>query len=207
MAHWYAAAPDEFVFHPVSRLPWPTSTGVRWKSVAVEDLWPRSLINLRVPDERPERPSFTGDKRSRRDHDTPAEDSEGDAVPPPSTLAAKPPRVWVTPPGTKASAASSRARKQPKVTEPGVQGSECQPPDGPQGPLASKFAGRIRSSTSAAGSAPSDKPSAPALSKFVGRFRNSATGARRCPKRAIGKTLRPSKQLLCRHEGTSRGGP
>ena len=26
MAHWYDAALDEFVFHPVSRLPWPTST-------------------------------------------------------------------------------------------------------------------------------------------------------------------------------------
>ena len=80
--------PHEFVFHPVSRLPWPTSTGVRWKSVAVEDFWPRSLINLCIPDERPERPSFTGDKRSRRDHDTPAEDSEGDAIPPPLTPAA-----------------------------------------------------------------------------------------------------------------------
>ena len=79
MAHWYAATPDEFVFHLVLRLPWPTSTGVRWKSVGVEDFWPQSLINLCAPDERPKRPSFTGNKRSQRDQDTPAEDSKGDA--------------------------------------------------------------------------------------------------------------------------------
>ena len=206
MAHQYAAAPDESVFHPVSRLPWPTFTGVRSKSVAVEDFWPRSLINLCIQGECPERPSFTGDKCSRRDHDAPAADSEGDTVPPPSKPVAAPPRVQVTPPGTKASAISSRARKQPKVTEPGVQRSECQPPDGPEGPLASKCLEHSESSAAASGSAPSGKPLTTALSKFVGRLQGLATRARPCPKRAVGKTLRPSKQLLCRCQGTGCGG-
>ena len=97
--------------------------------------------------------------------------------------------------GTIASAVSSRARKQPKVTEPGVQGSKCQPPDGIEGPSASKCVERSERSAAASGSAPSGKPSTTALSKFVGRLRGSAKGARPCPKRAVGKTLRPSKQL------------
>ena len=39
MAHFYAAAPDDFVFHHHLRLLWPTSSGVRW----LDNLGPRVL--------------------------------------------------------------------------------------------------------------------------------------------------------------------
>ena len=109
--------------------------------------------------------------------------------------------------GSSAAGVDGGGIASPSESSAGVSGSECHPPDGPKGPSASKFVERSRSSAAASGSAPCDKPSAPALSKFVGRLRGWATGARPCPKRAVGKTLRPSKQLLCRCQGTGRGGP
>ena len=199
MAHWYAAAPDEFIFHSVSRLPWPTATGVRWNAVAVEDFWPRSLVNLCEPDDRPERSTFAGDKRSRAGENTVTEDSDGDAVPPPSTVSAEPGRAPV---GSR----PSKVRKRPSVTEPRVPGAVPLAPSPP-----------TRSSVSAAERGPQDSADAPephppartarsSASKFVGRLRGSATGARPCPKRAVSRLLKPSKPLLVGRPGASRGG-
>ena len=200
MAHWYAAAPDEFIFHSVSRLPWPTATGVRWNAVAVEDFWPRSLVNLCEPDDRPERSTFAGDKRSRAGENAVTEDSDGDAVPPPSTVSAEPGRAPV---GSR----PSKVRKRPSVTEPRVPGAVPLAPSPP-----------TRSSVSAAERGPQDSADAPephppartarsSASKFVGRLRGSATGARPCPKRAVSRLLKPSKPLLVGRPGASRGGP
>ena len=168
--------------------------------MAVEDFWPRSLVNLCEPDDRPERSTFAGDKRSRAGENAVTEDSDGDAVPPPSTVSAEPGRAPV---GSR----PSKVWKRPSVTEPRAPGAV---------PLAPSP--KTRSSVSAAERGPQDSADAPephpparaarsSASKFVGRLRGSATGARPCPKRAVSRLLKPSKPLLVGRPGASRGGP
>ena len=83
-AHFYAAAPDDFVFHHHLRLPWPTSSGVRWLDTSVREFWPESLLALCSDDEKPARLPATGAKRTRGEEFREEADDSGDAVQPPS---------------------------------------------------------------------------------------------------------------------------
>ena len=82
MAHFYAAAPDDFVFHHHLRLPWPTSSGVRWLDTSVREFWPESLLALCSDDEKPARLPATGAKRTRGEGFREEADDSGDAVQP-----------------------------------------------------------------------------------------------------------------------------
>ena len=84
MAHFYAAAPEDFTFHASSRLPWPTSHGVKWITTDTAEFWPSSLMGLCVPDERPAKLPATGSKRDRGSEAMVDGDDSGDAVQPPT---------------------------------------------------------------------------------------------------------------------------
>ena len=84
MAHFYAVAPEDFTFHSSSRLPWPTSQGVKWITTDTAEFWPSSLMGLCLPDERPAKLPATGSKRDRGSEAMVEGDNSGDAVQPPT---------------------------------------------------------------------------------------------------------------------------
>ena len=54
VAHWCAAAPNNFLFQDISRLPCPTTSGIKWAAISAKDFLPRSLVDLCVRNEMPE---------------------------------------------------------------------------------------------------------------------------------------------------------
>ena len=54
MAHWYAVTPDYFIFHDVTRLPWPTQSGFKLAMALAKDFFPRFVVDHCVLDEKRE---------------------------------------------------------------------------------------------------------------------------------------------------------
>ena len=139
MAHFYAAAPDDFVFHNHLRLPWPTSSGVRWLDTSVREFWPESLLALCSDDEKPARLPATGAKRTRGEEFREEADDSGDAVQPPSksdrpSTSAKPSRLRAcNPPKPNPPRRSSLGHSLPSGSPP----SRLRPPSSPKPPTPS----------------------------------------------------------------------
>ena len=126
MAHCYAAAPEDFVFHDVSLVPWPTTLVFKWAPVSAKDLRPRTLIDLCIPDEKLECVLSVGAKRSTQGDQREVNDLEGDGEPPPGLKVIPP---WVDGGSNKAASNSSKTRKtspDPKIRE----NKDTEPPNG-----------------------------------------------------------------------------
>ena len=155
MAHFYAAAPDDFVFHHHLRLPWPTSSGVRWLDTSVREFWPESLLALCSDDEKPDRLTATGSKRTRGEEFREEADDSGDVMqPPPKTDR----------PSTSAKPSRLRARNPLKPKPPRRSSLGHSPPSGsPPSPLRAPGSPKppALSSSSSGPPRPSEQPPAP----------------------------------------------
>ena len=67
IAHLYASPSDEFECVQITRLPWPTNEGIRWREIDIRDLWPPRLTEVSENDEAA-RKSPADDKRTRSNH-------------------------------------------------------------------------------------------------------------------------------------------
>ena len=140
MAHFYAAAPEDFTFHTSSRLPWPTSQGVKWITTDTAQFWPSSLMGLCLPDERPAKLPATGSKRDRGSEAVVEGDDSGDAMQPPTAKRPSrpaPPRQLSrrqgqsAPSGPSVAAPQSASATGRRTDQPSPAGDS--PPGGPMG--------------------------------------------------------------------------